>query len=280
LAERARSGHLRRELGYVRKDGTKFTAEVSSVILPDRATSFVILRDITERKQDITERRQAEEALRAGSTLLNGVLESSLSGIMAFKSIRDAQGRITDFESQLCNATAERMVGRRATDLVGRKLLAEMPGNKADGLFDKYVVVVETGRPLHHEHYYEHEGLKTWFDTCAVQLGDGFAVTFSDITVRKRAEEALERSKQRLAEVLDSIEDDFYALDRDWRFTFTSEHFTSRIGKRPENFLGHNIWEMFPKHLGTVYEENLRAAMDKRETRRFAIGGTPTSGIE
>ena len=408
LAERARSGHLRRELGYVRKDGTKFTAEVSSVILPDRATSFVILRDITERKQaeeelrkgeerhrlladtmlqgvvhqdgqgsiismnfaaerilgktreeflgsssvqeehhsiredgspfpglehpsmvalrtgkpirnvvmgvfnpresayrwisidavpllrpgdenpyevytvfaDITERRQAEEALRAGSTLLNGVLESSLSGIMAFKSIRDAQGRITDFEWQLCNATAERMVGRRATDLVGRKLLAEMPGNKADGLFDKYVVVVETGRPLHHEHYYEHEGVKTWFDTCAVQLGDGFAVTFSDITVRKRAEEALERSKQRLAEVLDSIEDDFYALDRDWRFTFTSEHFTSRIGKRPENFLGHNIWEMFPKHLGTVYEENLRAAMDKRETRRFAIGGTPTSGIE
>jgi PAS domain S-box-containing protein len=276
LAERARSGHLRRELGYVRKDGTKFTAEVSSVILPDRATSFVILRDITERKQDITERRQAEEALRAGSTLLNGVLESSLSGIMAFKSIRDAQGRITDFEWQLCNATAERMVGRRATDLVGRKLLAEMPGNKADGLFDKYVVVVETGRPLHHEHYYEHEGLKTWFDTCAVQLGDGFAVTFSDITVRKRAEEALERSKQRLAEVLDSIEDDFYALDRDWRFTFTSEHFTSRIGKRPEDFLGHNIWEMFPKHLGTVYEENLRAAMDKRETRRFEIGGKYT----
>jgi PAS domain S-box-containing protein len=401
LAERARSGHLRRELGYVRKDGTKFTAEVSSVILPDRATSFVILRDITERKQaeeelrkgeerhrlladtmlqgvvhqdgqgsiismnfaaerilgktreeflgsssvqeehhsiredgspfpglehpsmvalrtgksirnvvmgvfnpresayrwisidavplfrpgdespyevytvfaDITERRQAEEALRAGSTLLNSVLDSSLSGIMAFRSIRDAQGRITDFEWQLCNATAERMVGRRATDLVGRKLLVEMPGNKADGLFDKYVVVVETGGPLHHEHYYEHEGLKTWFDTCAVQLGDGFAVTFSDITVRKRAEEALERSKQRLAEVLDSIQDDFYVLDRDWKFVFASRQFTSRIGKQPEDFLGHKIWEMFPKHLGTVYEENLRAVMDKRETRRFETGG-------
>jgi PAS domain S-box-containing protein len=401
LAERARSGHLRRELGYVRKDGTKFTAEISSVILPDRATSFVILRDITERKQaeeelrkgeerhrlladtmlqgvvhqdgqgsiismnfaaerilgktreeflgsssvqeehhsiredgspfpglehpsmvalrtgksirnvvmgvfnpresayrwisidavplfrpgdespyevytvfaDITERRQAEEALRAGSTLLNSVLDSSLSGIMAFRSIRDAQGRITDFEWQLCNATAERMVGRRATDLVGRKLLVEMPGNKADGLFDKYVVVVETGGPLHHEHYYEHEGLKTWFDTCAVQLGDGFAVTFSDITVRKRAEEALERSKQRLAEVLDSIQDDFYVLDRDWKFVFASRQFTSRIGKQPEDFLGHKIWEMFPKHLGTVYEENLRAVMDKRETRRFETGG-------
>ena len=225
---------------------------------------------------DVTERRQAEQALRAGSAILNSVLDSSVSGIMAFKSSRDAQGRITDFEWQLCNATAERMVGRRASDLIGRRLLVEMPGNKAEGLFDKYVVVVESGQPLHHEHYYEHEGMKTWFETCAVQLGDGFAVTFSDITNRKRAQEALERSNQRLAEVLDSIQDDFYVLDSDWKFTFASKQFTSRIGKQPEDFLGHNIWEMFPKHLGTVYEENLRAAMDRRETRRFEIGGKYT----
>jgi PAS domain S-box-containing protein len=195
---------------------------------------------------------------------------------MAFKSIRDAQGRITDFEWQLCNATAERMVGRRASDLIGRRLLVEMPGNKAEGLFDKYVVVVETGKSLHHEHYYEHEGMKTWFETCAVKLGDGFAVTFSDITNRKRAQEALERSNQRLAEVLDSIQDDFYVLDSDWKFTFASKQFTSRIGKQPDDFLGRNIWEMFPKHLGTTFEENLRAAMDRRETRRFEIGGKYT----
>ena len=225
---------------------------------------------------DVTERRQAEQALRAGSAILNSVLDSSVSGIMAFKSSRDAQGRITDFEWQLCNATAERMVGRRASDLIGRRLLVEMPGNKAEGLFDKYVVVVESGQPLHHEHYYEHEGMKTWFETCAVKLGDGFAVTFSDITNRKRAQEALERSNQKLAEVLDSIQDDFYVLDSDWKFTFASKQFTSRIGKQPDDFLGRNIWEMFSKHLGTTFEENLRAAMDRRETRRFEIGGKYT----
>ncbi len=73
--------------------------------------------------------------------------------------------------------------------------------------------------------------------------------------------------------MLDSIQDDFYVLDRDWKFVFASRQFTSRIGKQPEDFLGHKIWEMFPKHLGTVYEENLRAVMDKRETRRFETGG-------
>jgi PAS domain S-box-containing protein len=65
LAERARTGHLRRELGYVRKDGTKFTAEVSSVILPDQTSSFVILRDITERKRAEETLRESEERFRA-----------------------------------------------------------------------------------------------------------------------------------------------------------------------------------------------------------------------
>ena len=34
---------------------------------------------------------------------------------------------------------------------------------------------------------------------------------------------------------------------------------------------------MFPKHTGTAFEENLRAVMDKRETRRFEVGGKYTN---
>ena len=79
-----------------------------------------------------------------------------------------------------------------------------------------------------------------------------------------------------ITEVLNSIKDDFYVLDRDWNFVYASTLFTSRIGKEPEDFVGKNIWKMFPKHIGTVYEENLRAVMDKGETRRFDVGGKYT----
>ena len=57
LEQRQSTGKISTELSYVRKDGTKFTAEVSSVILggvPPRA--FVSMRDISERQR-------AEEAL-------------------------------------------------------------------------------------------------------------------------------------------------------------------------------------------------------------------------
>jgi len=98
-----------------------------------------------------------------------------------------------------------------------------------------------------------------------------------DITEHKRVEEQRERSNQKLNEILASIQDDLYVLDRDWVFVYANRLFTSRVGKEPEDFVGNNIWTMFPKHLGTVVEENFRAAMEKREIRRFETRGKYTS---
>jgi len=92
-----------------------------------------------------------------------------------------------------------------------------------------------------------------------------------DITERKQVEGELERSNQKLNEILTSIQDDFYVLDRDWNFVYANPLFTVKVGKKPENFVGNNIWTMFPNHIGTILEENFRAAMEKREVRRFEL---------
>ena len=51
-------------------------------------------------------------------------------------------------------------------------------------------------------------------------------------------------------------------------------HVTGRQGA--EDFIGNRIWDMFPAHLGTEYEEHCRAAMDRGETRRFEMRGRYT----
>jgi PAS domain S-box-containing protein len=94
-----------------------------------------------------------------------------------------------------------------------------------------------------------------------------------DITERKRELQQLANSNQRLNEVLASIQDVFYVLDRDWNFVYVNSHFSSRAGMEPEDLIGNNIWKMFPKAIGTVLEENYRAAMEKREIRRFEVFG-------
>lgn len=140
---------------------------------------------------DITSLVTTQEALKTSETQLGSVLNSSLDGIMAFRSVRDLQDKIIDFEWLLSNPTACNMVGHSEEYLIGKRLLEDMPGNRAEGLFDGYVHTVETGEPYQREFYYNHDGVESWFETVAVKLEDGFAVTFRNVTALKQSEQAL-----------------------------------------------------------------------------------------
>jgi PAS domain S-box-containing protein len=130
---------------------------------------------------DITEIKTTE-------SLLQGILESSLSGIMAFAAVRDESGEIIDFQWTVSNPAAERMVGFTSSQLLGARLLELMPGNRDAGLFEVYKRVALTREPFESEFFYDREHIAgAWFHIVAVPLGDGFAVTFSDITGRKLA---------------------------------------------------------------------------------------------
>jgi PAS domain S-box-containing protein len=74
LEERECTGMFFGELTYLRKDGSSFPAETSSVILDGDAGSFVILRDISERKR-------AEEALKVNEERLKVALAASHMGV-------------------------------------------------------------------------------------------------------------------------------------------------------------------------------------------------------
>ncbi|MCC7502214.1 MAG: CHASE3 domain-containing protein, partial [Flavobacteriales bacterium] len=120
-------------------------------------------------------------------SLLQKVLDTSPNGIMTFRSVKDAAGAIIDFEFLSSNQRASAIVGRQ--DLIGKRLLVEMPGNGASGLFKGYVDVATTGVPFRNEFSYKGEGMSLWFSAHAVRFEDGFMVTFSDITEQKLAQE-------------------------------------------------------------------------------------------
>ena len=60
---RERTGSFFGELTYLRKDGSSFQTETSSVVLDGGVNSFVMLHDITERKKAEQDLRDSEEAL-------------------------------------------------------------------------------------------------------------------------------------------------------------------------------------------------------------------------
>lgn len=147
---------------------------------------------------DITETVRIQKALKNSEMYLSGILNSSLDGIMAFESVRDSSGKIIDFQWKLSNPKACEIVNRTESDLIGKKLLEQLPGNQDAGLFDGYVQVVESGKPFQHEFHYNHDGIDCWFENIAVKLGDGFVVTFRNITFLKQSEQSLQQTNEEL----------------------------------------------------------------------------------
>jgi len=96
------------ETRHQRKDGTIFPVEVVGNIINDGGDvySFVFVQDITERKN-------AEEALRASEAILSATISSSLDAVVHM----NAEGIITRW-----NAQAEKIFDWPRDEAVGRKL--------------------------------------------------------------------------------------------------------------------------------------------------------------
>ena len=141
------------------------------------------------------------------------VQELSPDGFMVFESVRNHAGQIVDFRWLYTNPAGERFSGRSHSDLLGKYLLEEMPGNRTEGLFDAYVQVVETGQAWQREFPYYHEQLAHWFRSKAVRTGDGFAVTFTDITKAKHDELRERLNEQRLRMALQTAQMDTWDWD-------------------------------------------------------------------
>jgi diguanylate cyclase (GGDEF)-like protein len=147
----------------------------------------------------IAERKIVERELNESRALLTGVLHSSLDGMAAFESIRDYRGQIVDFRWLIANPVAAMTVGGTIESLKGKRLFVEgTPGHLFDGLFNAFAQVVESCTVLEQEHYYDSFSFKAWFHIVAVKLGDGFAMTFRDISDRKQIELTLQQANSRL----------------------------------------------------------------------------------
>ncbi|QHL85963.1 PAS domain S-box protein [Nibribacter ruber] len=129
--------------------------------------------------------------LKTLSNVVQGVLNSSLNNIMAFRAVRTGEQEITDFHWTLLNKQAEQLVGTPQAHLIGKSVMEDLSFMKKNGLFKKFARVVETGKPLHLEQHLDFNGKRAWYEIVAVKMGDGFTVTFANITDKKESEEKI-----------------------------------------------------------------------------------------
>jgi two-component system CheB/CheR fusion protein len=166
---------LMRILPYIRKDKQK-----DGVVI-----TFVDISTVTEL-----------------SNIVSGVFSTSLSAIMVFNAVRDSQGHITDFDCLTANNMAARLLNKREEELQHALLARHLPQLLQNNLLDKFKKVVETGQNLQTEVQFENRG---WLMVLATKIADGFAVTYTDITERKQAEQKLKKNYNELISTRENL---------------------------------------------------------------------------
>jgi PAS domain S-box-containing protein len=116
----------------------------------------------------------------------------------------------------------------------------------------------------------------SWFTLAQTQ--DGLAIgLFLIVTIsiswlahllRSASLRAVE-GERRVGEILESIGDNFIALDRDWCFAYINQAAETVLGKRRHELLGKNIWAEYPKLAGSKVGAQYREVYEKQALATF-----------
>ena len=189
-----------REVVGLRKNGTTFPMELAVIEL-----SLSGRRVFTGTVHDITERKQAEQALRDSEMRHRAILDASLDGVITI----DENGTIESI-----NPAGQKLFGYSAREVVGQNVNMLMP-QPYRGEHDTYLHNYRTtGRPRIIGVGREVVGLRKDGSTFPMDLAvielnlSGrrvFTGTVHDITERKEAEHAIKQNEERFRTIADAI---------------------------------------------------------------------------
>lgn len=139
-------------------------------------------------------------AVRDGEARVRRVLESMSTAFFQL----DREWRFS-----YVNSEAERLLGAGRSRLVGRSLWEEFPASVGGTFEEHYRRAVRSGSPVTFEAWYP-PPLDAWYEVRAWPTPEGLAVYFVDISDRRAAQDALDRSAERLA-LLSSVSESLTA---------------------------------------------------------------------
>lgn len=195
--------------------------------------------------QDVTERRRAEERLRASEERYRSLFESMDEGYCVVEPVLDTVGNAVDYRYLLVNPALEQQTGLK--DIVGKTAREVMPNHESQWI-EAYAKVAATGEPVRRVDYVADLG--RWYDVSAFPVGSPnsrqVGVLFSDISERKRAEAMLREKDERLQLLVDRARD--YAVmvtDRDGRIIEWAGGAENITGFAPATVIGKSADMLF-----------------------------------
>ncbi len=206
-----------------------------------------------EAQQEITERKQAEEALRLRESYLTAILENQ-PGLVWLKDTDSRFLTVNQAFADSCGkASPADLAGKTDLDIWPKELAEKYRADDAGVIRNKIPVVVE--EPIFDR------GKTTWFETFKTPIFDDKGVVIGttgysrDITERRRAEEALRESETRFRSLVENSSDEISIIAADGALLYESPSANPTLGYRNGEFLGKSLFQLVhPDDLERVQE--------------------------
>jgi len=227
---------------FVAKDGTPVMVEGNVDVKLDENGRFVHTRGIF---RNVTGRKQAEMSLRENLDRFNQVTEQSRT----FAWEVNLEGLYT-----YISRAVETVLGYQPEELVGKihfydlhpKEGRETFKTAALATFQSKKSFVNLENPAQ-----TRDGLMVWLSTNGMPVFDhngalhGYRGSDTDITDRKRVEEALKASEEKYREILSAIEEGYYETNLAGKFVFLNDSFCKMSGYSRNELMEANYKKLY-----------------------------------
>lgn len=257
------------ELTLVAKDGRKIETSVNARILLDENSQSIGVEGVL---RDITERKQAEEALRKSEEHFRNIFKESPIGIELY----DSSGNLIE-----ANAASLKIFGIQNPEEVTRlnlflnpNLPEQVRNNLLKGEFARYEILYDFEKIKEFNLYKTSKSGSIYLDIVITPIGkggknipSGYLVQLQDITERKASEEGLQKEAAKLSAMISGMEEGVVFADRENNIVEVNDYFL-RIAKRERSeVVGQSLWDF---HTGIAAEkleahiENFRNSPDSQ----------------
>ncbi len=229
------------EKEMVMSNGNMHLMKILPYIRQDKQTDGVVITFV-----DIT-------AIKELDMLLKGVFNASTSVILALKPVTSETGKVTDFRLLAANREGLRFLGKDVVENDHPSMKQSFPKLMEQGLFEKYIQVVDQGMLLRTEFYMERNQQDHWYEMSAVKTQDGnIVITCTDVTEKKDGESRLHRNYNELVQARESLRNlnadlEYKVLERTRELTMSEERFRL-VSKATNdtiwdwNLANNNVW--------------------------------------
>jgi PAS domain S-box-containing protein len=217
---------------------------------------------------NITQRMQSEEALRKSEANLRNIIDSSPVAYHIY--MLESENRLV---FRMFNPSADMMLHMSHEQFIGQDILEAFPALAGTGIPEMYKAVAKGElNTQNFEIPYNYKGINGVYDVRVFQGAEGQAVVnFTDISVRKQAEEELQKSQALYHDLVETSQDLIWQCDAQGHYIYLNPAYEKLFGYQLNEMLGRSF---------TDFQSPQQAKRDIELFGHLLQTGSTTNGFE